>query len=169
MLTLSGSARIMLGLTGANAVDLGTKETKLSLDWLFSFLTGAGALQINELFRDTRTLADGATEDLDLSGTALTNDFGVAIAFARVKIIAIRNKSTSQLLTIGGAASAQFSTLFGDPTDKIVLRPGGAVILIAPDATGYAVTATTADMLKIANGSAGSATDYDIAIAGSLT
>jgi hypothetical protein len=42
---------------------------------------------------------------------------------------------------------------------------GGMLLLYAPDATGFAVTAATADQLKITN-SAGASCDYDIVIVG---
>ena len=37
-------------------------------------------------------------------------------------------------------------------------------MLVAPDANGYAITATTADLLKIANSAGGTSVTYTIAI-----
>jgi len=58
-------------------------------------------------------------------------------------------------------------TLLG-ATHTLTLRPGAfvAVGTGAADATGYAVTATTADLLKIANSGAGTSVTYDIHIIG---
>ena len=65
--------------------------------------------------------------------------------------------------------SEYFINWVGDPTDKISVRPGGAFILIAPDATGYAVTAATGDLLKIANSAGTTSVTYDIIIIGATS
>ena len=53
-----------------------------------------------------------------------------------------------------------------DSSDVIVLHAGGAFLLIAPDTTGYGVTATTGDILKIANSGPNVSVTYDIVIIG---
>jgi hypothetical protein len=40
------------------------------------------------------------------------------------------------------------------------------LLLVAPDAAGYAVTATTADILRVTNGGAGTSVVYEIVILG---
>ncbi len=50
--------------------------------------------------------------------------------------------------------------------DTVKVKPGGAIALVAPDATGYAVTAGTADQLKVANSAGGTSVTYDIIIIG---
>ena len=67
---------------------------------------------------------------------------------------------------MGGHATAAFASLFGDSSDKLVVRPGGFIHAFAPDATAYAVTATTADLLTIANSAGGTSVTYDIVIIG---
>jgi hypothetical protein len=42
-------------------------------------------------------------------------------------------------------------------------------MIVAPDATGYAVTGGSADALRVANPSAGTTATYDIVILGALT
>ena len=69
-------------------------------------------------------------------------------------------------MVVGGAPSNAFVNWVSDATDKIVIKPGGTFALIAPDANGYGVTAATADLLKVANSSSGSAVLYDIMIFG---
>lgn len=64
------------------------------------------------------------------------------------------------------AASAAVSTLFSDTSDELILGPGGTLLITNPGATGYAVTATTADLLRIENADIGAAATYDIIIAG---
>ena len=167
-MNLAATAKILLQLVGTNPLDLVTPQANHDITTQVDYTTGAGANQANEVFSDTRTLADNTSESLDLAGS-LTNPFGVTVAFARVKLIYIKNKSSTQVLSIGGAASNQFVNWVADSSDIIKLRPGGVLLLIAPDATGYAVTAGTGDLLKIANGNAGQSTDYDIILVGALT
>jgi len=40
--------------------------------------------------------------------------------------------------------------------------------VVAPNATGYALTATTADLLQITNSSSGTGVTYDIIIVGTV-
>lgn len=127
---------------------------------------GSGAGQANKIFSDTRTLAASASESLDLAGV-LTDAFGAAITFAKVKAIIVAAKAANTNdVVVGGAASNAFATPFGAATDKVKVKPGGAFALFDPGANGYAVTATTADLLQIANGNSGTPVTYDIVIVG---
>jgi len=67
---------------------------------------------------------------------------------------------------VGGAASNQVATIFGATNDVLVIRPGGMFALTAPDNTGMAITASTGDLLKIANSSSGTSVTYTIVIIG---
>ena len=69
-------------------------------------------------------------------------------------------------VVVGGAASNQFVTPFGAGAHTLTVRPGGMLLMVANDATGYAVTAGTGDLLRIANSSSGSAVTYDIVLLG---
>jgi hypothetical protein len=121
--------------------------------------TGAGAA--NVYFEDTRALADGANETLDLSGS-LAGAFGTAV-FARVKYLLIVNLGTTTL-TVGNATNP-VQLGFGATTSTFAIPAGGKFEIEAPTATGWTVTNSTADGLKIAN-AAGAATTYKIIIAG---
>jgi hypothetical protein len=144
-----------LGLANASAPL--TYEKNLGLD------TGNGANQANEIYSAVRTLAGGANETLDLNGV-LVDGLGGTVTFTKVKLVAIYNPG-AQDLTVGGAATNGFISIVGSATDVIKVKPGGLLLLWAPDANGYGVTAATADQLKIANG-AGTSTNYEIIIAG---
>lgn len=130
----------------------------------YTFTDGVGANQMNQLYQAKRTLG-GSPDDLDLSGTALTDVYGVSVALARIKSIYIENLSSSNTMTIGNASSNAVSTFLG-ASSTLVLRPGGSVNLIAPDATGYVVTAGSADILRI-SGTSGD--QYKIVIGGGKT
>ena len=101
---------------------------------------------------------------------SLTNALGATVTFARIKAIVIASAATNGgNIEIGGAASAQFSSMFGDVSDKLIVNPGGFVVLATPGATGYAVTATSADLLKIANADSGASASYDIILIGATS
>lgn len=127
-----------------------------------AFTDGVGALQGNQIYQGSLALTAGVY-NFDLSGV-LTDGFGTSVALARVKAIGFINNGTS-LMTLGNHATAAWATWLGGTSTKVV-RPGGWFIDVAPDATGWAVTATTADILKIA----GTGTDgFYIFIVGGLT
>jgi hypothetical protein len=121
--------------------------------------------QAENVYVDTRTLASETSEDLDLAG-ALTNAFGTTLTFTTVKALVVVSRSTNDAnILVGGAASNAFATYVADASDKIVVQPGGLVALRAPK-DGYAVTASTGDLLKIDNTSTEESATYDIIIVG---
>lgn len=129
----------------------------------YTFTDGVGALQANQLFQAKRTLG-GSPDDLDLAGTALQDVYGVNVGLARIKSIYIENLSSSNTMTIGNATNA-ISTMLG-ATSTLVLRPGGSVTIVAPDATGYVITAGSADILRV-SGTSGD--QYKIVVLGAKT
>lgn len=150
-----------------SVLDLGTGKAAQPLSRQMSLSNGTGAGKADRLFSDRRTLAASGTEDLDLAGVLL-DAFGQAITFARVKglIIAAAAANTNNVV-VGAAATNPWATLLS-ATGTVTLRPGAflAVGTGQADATGYAVTAATADLLKIANSGAGTSVTYDIHIIG---
>jgi hypothetical protein len=148
------------------ALDLGAARAPLLVDASLNLTEGTGANQAQVVFHDQRTLAASGSEELDLAG-ALTDALGRTLTFTAVKALYIKAAAgnTNNVL-VGGAAANGFATWAGDPTDVVVIRPGGSLILVAPDATGYAVTTGTGDLLKIANSAGDTGVTYDIVIIG---
>jgi hypothetical protein len=170
------TSRLVAQVTGTHtgatpAADLGTTTAgvhNLPIARDVTFADGTGAGQANRLWSDQRTLAASANEDLDLAG-ALLDAFGTAAVFARVKglYIAAATGNTNNVI-VGAAATNQWAT-FLNAAGTLTLRPGAWVqagIGLATDATGWAVTAGTGDLLRIANSAAGTPVTYDIAIIG---
>lgn len=165
---MPAQATLVASITGvlSGAVDIGDVQHSLSFGPTLSFSDGSGANQITRIFADTRTLAASANEDLDLAG-GLTDAIGQTITLARVRGLLIRAAAANtNNVIVGGAGSNGFITWVGGATHTVTLRPGGVLMLAAPDATGYAVTAGTGDLLRIANSAGGSAVSYDIVILG---
>lgn len=161
--TLTSRVSLAVQAVFAKAGALSTPKDVLSKSITKEFTSGTGSGQANLVFRDQRTLTTGASESLDLYGV-LTDPFAVALNFATVKVIIIENLSTTQTLTVGGAATAQFINWVGTATDTIKIPPGGFFAIAAP-AAGFAVTQTTGDLLKVLN-SAGASCIYNIVIIG---
>lgn len=161
MLAVSASADL------TNALDLGTASAPASVARSVTLNSGTGAGQADRVFHDRRSLAASATEDLDLAGS-LVDAFGQTIAFARIKGLIISAAAANvNNVVIGAASSAPWATAL-NTTGTLTLRPGASVALMAgkADATTYAVTASTGDLLKIANAAAGTSVSYDIVIIG---
>lgn len=164
--TLTGSIRLDVAANFLNAIDLSEASFPFRLNQLYTFTDGTGANQIKSMFTDQRTLSASATEDLDLAGS-LTDVYGATITFTKVKLLMVRAASgnTNDVL-VGGAGSNGFTSWVGDATDVVKVKPGGSLILVAPDATGYAVTAGTGDLLTITNSAGSTSVTYDIVILG---
>lgn len=163
---LTSTLLVDFAATLTKALDLVTGEAPLRTRVSTALASGTGANQADKIFSDQRTLTASSTEDLDLAGS-LTDAFGDTITFARIKaILVIADAGNANNVLVGGAAANQFINWVGDASDKVVVRPGGVFCLIAPDATAYAVTAGTGDLLRIGNSGAGTSVTYKIVIIG---
>lgn len=164
--TLSGEIIVKALLNYRNALDLDTVKDDLAKTYTKKFTNGSGLNQADLIWHDQRTLSASASENLDLAAV-LTDAFGTTLTFLRVKalIIAAAAGNTNNV-EVGGHATAAFVNWVKDATDIVVVRPGGVLCLIAPDATAYAVTATTGDMLKVANSAGSTSVTYDVIIVG---
>ena len=167
-MALTGKFKFQAQLTSTGASDLSTLTDVIDgttlPNWIIS--SGTGANQADMLWYGQRTLAASTSEDLDLAGS-LSDSFGTTLTFARVKAIVIYAASTNgALIQVGGAAANGFVNWVASATDIINVRAGGTFAMIAPDATAYAVTAGTGDLLKIANTDGAASATYDIYIIG---
>jgi hypothetical protein len=150
-----------------NALDLQLATAPINLARSQAMATGTAANQADRIFADTRTIAPSGTDDLDLAGV-LTDAIGTVLSLARVKLLYVAASAANTNNVIVGAAGAnQFINWVGAATHTVNVRPGGALFLIAPDVTAYAVTAATGDILRVANSGAGTSVTYDIVIVGS--
>ena len=129
---------------------------------------GTGAGNADKIWHDQRTLAASATEDLDLAGS-LTDALGNAVVFARIKgIIVFAAAANTNDVLVGGVAAGLSTIIQPQTTGLVVVRPGAVFAVMAgvADSTGYAVTATTADLLHVANSTSGTPVTYDIIVVG---
>jgi hypothetical protein len=127
---------------------------------------GTGAVQATTWYRAQRTLAAGAAESLDLSGSLLS-PFGDTLTFTRVIgiVVAIVNADGTASVRVGpqGVANPWMGP-WGTTADYLKVRYWWS--MTDGSAAGWPVTAGTADILRISNPGA-AAVDYIIWILGS--
>lgn len=167
-MALNTTLRIKLAAAQTGSNDFGGPSFTPMLEHAINLLDGTAADQADLLFVDQRTVNASSNDDLDLAGV-LTSAFGSTITAAEVVAIVIINAPQSgaantSSLTIGGS-SAPFIGFVGGTTPTIgPIGPGGVFVIACPTASGIgAVTATTGDILRVANGSGGTAV-YQIGI-----
>jgi len=152
----------VLSSTSPKIVDSNT------LELLDTLADGTSAVDVARiLYHDIRSLAGSSNETFDLYG-GLTDNFGATINFTTIRAFAIVNRNaatdTDGILEIGGGSNA-WATWLGNSSDTVKVGPGGAILLWNPSAAGYAVTNSTADILKVTN-SGTEAVEYQISLIG---
>jgi hypothetical protein len=164
-MALSGSIKVLANFAQTKTGDLDTASSTIAASLATAFSDGVTAGSADRLFRDTRTLAASATEDLDLSGS-LTNIYGDTVVFADVRaILVLAAAANTNNVNVTRPASNGLP-LFLAASDGIAVRPGGAFLWICPDATGVAVTAGTGDLLTFTNSAGSTSVDYTVLILG---
>src|SRR5688572_17022425 len=165
-MALTTKVKVDLSAFLSGTPDLSSSTANLALSYTRDLLDGVTTGKADLAWLDNNTLAASATSDIDLAGS-LTSALGSAVVFARVKLIVlVADAGNTNNVVLGGAASAQFVGPFGAAAHTVAAQPGGAILLAAPGATAWPVTATSADLLRVANGGAGTSVSYSIAIVG---
>lgn len=168
---LTTNLSVSANITQTNQLDLALATFPLLKTYATILQDGSAAGLADRLFTDTRTIAASSNDDLDLAGV-LTDAFGAVLTFARIKalIVSAATANTNNVV-VGGSASNPVTSFMTGTTPATIIRPGATWALIAgqADATGYAVTAATADILRVSNSGAGTPVTYDIIIVGSST
>jgi hypothetical protein len=162
----TGTIKLDLTSILTSALDLATAQAALTYAKSLALADGTGANQADQIWHDQRIIAASGTENLDLAGV-LTNALGATVTFARVRAMLIfAAVGNTNNVRVGNTTSNAWATWAGANTHWIPVRPGGLMLLVAPDATGYTVTAGTGDQLTISNSGAGSGVTYDIILIG---
>lgn len=167
-MALSSQYSFSAGADLTSALDLASGSVPLSVRRAVALTSGTGAGKADRIFHDRRTLVASATEDLDLAGV-LSDAFGVSLTFARIKLLYVSAAvANTNNVVVGNATSNGFISWVGGAAHTVTVRPGGFLALGAgqADAVGYAVTAGTADLLRIGNSGAGTPVTYDVVLIG---
>jgi len=136
---------------------------------------GTSAGQCNEIFSKINTIAASGTLNLDLSGVLADITNNVPASQSRIIAIMVELLSAAQDTVNGTACSsvtlgaAGSNPWIGGPfgaTDTYKINNGGCWLHTDFSAAGLAVTAATADILKILNNDAGVAAAVRVTIFG---
>lgn len=174
-LTQNINSTLTWALTQSNA--LNSPSDRGNIRYSKNLTSGTADGQINQQYVTRVVLAASATTNIDLAG-ALTNSFGETITLTAVKSIMAINRgidsgngttfteNAGDNVDIGGAGAgtAVASIFAGDVDAKISVEAGGIFMAIAPQA-GWAVTATSADIIRIENTSSNALT-VDLVVGG---
>jgi hypothetical protein len=154
-------------LTGS--ADFATPTAQVSKPYALKFDNGVGADQADKLIHKQRIITASANDDLDLAGV-LTDAFGVVVTLVKVKAViifaAIANANT---VIIGNHPTAAFVGWFGAAAHTVTLGPGDIFACTRRGVAGLAVTAGTADMLRLTNGAGGTSVTVDVFVLGTAT
>lgn len=155
-----GKAGPLIDLVHFLATDLSELPAPLKIaaqNWTY----GTGANQVNAIYADQTTLADGANTTLDLYASgSLVDVFNQTLTMAAIKLLYVKNNSADATLYIGGGASVDL-LIFKATSDIIDIPPGGTFMWTGPTAAGV-VTSTNKNLKIEHNGTGGSTMAVDV-------
>lgn len=164
--SFNGAMKVNVQGTLTASQNLGSASYNLNQTYAINLLQGTGANQADIIFANTYTIAASGTQTLDLNGVLL-DAHGNTINMTLVKgIFVYAYAANTNNVLVGGAGANAFFTWCDANTSKVTVRPGGFMLLGCQDATGYAVTAGTGDLLQLANSSSGTSVQCDVVIIG---
>jgi hypothetical protein len=156
-LTTHIALTLKVTLTG-QPTDLVNVTAPINISQTLNSLGGSGSNQANNMFADTRTLAPSAEEDLHLTGN-LTNGLGQIINLTHVHAIYVKAHTGNTNNVLVGDWETNPTM-----TDHVPVQPGGTLLLLAPEGTGYDITSN--DSLHITNSGSGTPVTYDLVVIG---
>ena len=164
-MSLTASLRVSFKGRQTGANDIAAQDFSPEITKLLEFANGTGANQADLLFVDERTIAASGSEEIDLAGS-LSDAFGATITAAEVVgLLVVADAGNTNDVVVGGAASNAFVGPFAAADNTVSVGPGGIFAIFSPDASGIGtVTASTGDLLKVANSSSGTGVTYKLAV-----
>ena len=160
-MNLSGRIHLSLELTATKADGLTTATDPLREYLSRTLSSGAGANAANGLYHEEWSVAAEDTEQIDF--TALTDRFGDALNFARLKYLYILNTGTVPLYLTSTLV------LLGAPVSAVPIRAGEFYIKGLQDATGYVVQNGISDTIIVENLDPATAGTFDIVAVGATS
>lgn len=165
--TLSSTLTARVNYTYTNVKTLGDVSQTATASYSQVMNNGTSNDQSDLAYSTQLTINAGLNTTLDLAG-ALTNEFGTTLTFVEITSVyidlpsSVTNQASS--VTIGDA-TAPVPLGFLGTTPRWQL-PKGGVFFVANPTAGWAVTATSADGLKILNNDGVNAAVMNIVITG---
>lgn len=162
---LSSLINIRAQFLEAISQDLGAKNQNVDKSKVIHLVDGTGLGQASKIWADSGSQVQSVNTDLDLNGSALTGAFGT-VSFTKIKgILVFAGDSNPGNLVIGNVTNGIVAP-FGAATHSMAVAPGGVFMNVNPQAAGFALTASSADLLRIASAATTGTYTYDIVIIG---
>ena len=167
-MSLTTDITITMSNTLSKTLDLSSPSDVLSLSKQYVLASGTSDDQADLMWHDKRTIdvSDTINDDIDLAGS-LKDALGDTFTPLRIKALYIENLSTLESLRVGPAAVANpWNTWIGGTQPYVIVPPSGALLLVAPKATAFTVTAGTGDILRVTANPGSVDVDYNIVVIG---
>jgi len=169
MASLSARLTASMDVSFTGDHEFGGPVFNQSMKQVIDLATGTGANQADIIWMDERTLASGASENIDLTSAPTNPDNLQKVIVKPVAVLIINAPRTTSTpnttnLFIGGAGNT-FLGIVGSASQATAnIRPGGAFFMFNPDSTGMGtVVDASSDLLRV-NNSAGASAVYQIGI-----
>jgi hypothetical protein len=155
-MALSLKTQLLVESVATTAEGNASARDEFTLTNRLNWTDGTGASSANKQWNTYQTLG-GSADSHDL--TALTDRRGASVSFGKVRVLIVAaDAGNAAVLTVGGGSNA-WATSIG----TITVRPGEVVFKKCVDATAWAVTGGTGDLLQV-SGTSGD--DYELYLAG---
>lgn len=166
-MAVATTIKALIRAVETGTADLATPAATHELSLSDTLATGTSNGQADKVWSDTRTLAASATEDLDLAGALAAALGGTAVFVEVVAVMVIALAANTNNVVVGNGTAPVIGGPFGAAgANTIVLQPGACFLWFSPTNPAAAVTATTADILKVANSGGTTGVTYSIVILG---
>lgn len=165
-MAVQGSLRVVADFTHTAAESIAANTSAKQINALLSWVDGSGAGATNKIWSPLTQYSVSASTntDLDLSGT-LAGTYGT-VSFAAIKGLVIKaGASNPGNLTVGNVTNG-IVAFFGAATHTIAIQPGGIFAIATGGASGYTITNSTADLLRIASSGTTGTHTWDILVWG---
>jgi hypothetical protein len=163
--TLKTTITAQIDTVFKNLLDLSQPVDTLAKKAKIELANGTGANSADLCFHDTRTINASSNEDLDLAGS-LAGPFGAAQVFVELRAILISAASANTNNVRITRPASNGVPLFLAASDGIDVPPGGVFLWSCPADGKVTVTASTGDLINVANSSSGTSVTYDVVIIG---
>lgn len=165
MASLTGSFGVNINFAESGTFDLVSGSLQHKKTALLSFLSGSGAGQVNKIYSDSFSVAQSVNTDLDLAGS-LTGVYGTVVFTAIKGILVVAGTNTGLGNLVVGNVTNGIVAPFGAATHSVAVAPGGIFAIANPSAAGFAITAGTADLLRIATAATAGTYTFDVVVIG---
>lgn len=161
-MALQGSLKVVANFTNTLAQSVSTNSSLAQLAPTLAYVDGSGAASANKIWAPLTgySVAQSTNTDIDLAGS-LAGTYGTVV-FAALKGLVIKaGDANLGNLTVGNVTNG-ITGFLGAATHSIIIQPGGVFCIATPGASGYALTAGTADLLRIASAGTTGTYTWDI-------